>query len=287
MIASLFILMTLIGLAVWLIDFETESTPLDKKQSSFTQTLEKSQESKAEKGKMKLSEENLTQKLPPKTSAILHETIKQAEPKIQQSAKAYRNLGALAFSDNPKAALIAYRRATQLAPDNAEGWNKLGLLLKMTGALEEAVMAYEKVLRLGGIHKNKALLAIAYSNLGLVYKTQGQLEKALECYQKALVINEILGRNTSMSINYGNLGNVYKTLGMLDKGIEFHQKALLIDERLGRKKGMAEDYANLGVVHKLKGNQAETKRYWNMSIELYREINSPTEKLVQSWLDIL
>ena len=283
----------------------------------------------------------------------------------KQAAEAYRNLGALAFLDNTQEALQAYRRATQLDPDDVEGWNQLGHLLKRAGDLDEAISAYSKVLALGETHQDQSEIAIAYSslglayhilgesdkalefhqkslaieenlgdkkglavqyiNLGLVYQSRGELEKAIELYNKSLAITESLGNKEGMAaaysnlglvyqkrdelnkaiefynksltiteklsakegmaINYGNLGTVYKTRGELDKAIGFQKKALTLSEALGYKDGIATACANLGSTYELKDNKVEAKRYYQMSIELFKQLGSPTAQKVQTWLD--
>ena len=182
-----------------------------------------------------------------KAKALFKQETQRVEIAAKQGAEAYRNLGALAFLDNTQEALQAYRRATQLDPDNADGWNRLGHLLRRVGELDEAIITYQTVLTLGEASQDKELLAVAY----------------------------------------GNLGNVYQTRGELDKAIEFYQKSLVINKELGRKEGMASDYANLGNVYKLKGNKTKAKDYYQKSIKLFQYLSSPNEKLVQGWLDSL
>ena len=259
--------------------------------------------------------------------SLFAKTAEKAEQQAKQGAEALRNLGALAFLDNTQEALQAYRRATQLDPDNADGWNQLGSLLLRVGDLTDAIAAYNTVLVLGEKHGDKQEIAVAYGNLGIVYQTRGDLDKAIEFYQKALTLNEDLGSKENMAANYGNLGNVYQTRGDLnkavefhqkalqlheelgrkegmavnygnlglvyntrgdqDKAIEFHQKALQLNEELGHKEGMASDYGNLGIVYKLQGNKTEAKRYYLMSIELFKQLGSPTAKTMQTLLDAL
>ncbi|MCX7108586.1 MAG: tetratricopeptide repeat protein [Proteobacteria bacterium] len=244
--------------------------------------------------------------------ALFIQETQRVELAAKQGAEAYRNLGALAYLDNTQEALQAYRRATQLDPGNADGWNQLGHLLSRVGDLDAAIAAYNTVLALGEKRNDRQEIAAAYGNLGIVYKTRGDLDKAIEFYQKALKLNEDLGSKEGMAANYGNLGNVYqtrgeldkaiefhqkalklnedlgskegmaaaygnlgvvyKTRGDLDKAIEFHQKALKLDEELGRKEGMANQYGNLGNVYKLKGNKTEAKRYYRMSIKLFKSL---------------
>ena len=259
--------------------------------------------------------------------SLFANAAEKAEKQAKQGAEAYRNLGALAFLDNTQEALQAYRRATQLDPGNADGWNQLGGLFFRVGDLNEAIAAYNTVLALGEQHDDKDEIAVGYGNLGNVYLTHGDVDKALEVYQKALRLDEALGDKEGMARNYGNLGNVYLQRGDMDKAIEFYQNALKLDEELGSKvgiaiiygnlgivygmrgdlglaiefyqkalklhealgskEGMASIYANLGKIYQLKGNKTEAKRYYLMSIKLFKQIGSPNEKTVQTWLDAL
>jgi len=179
--------------------------------------------------------------------SLFAKTAEKAEQQAKQGAEAYRNLGALAYLDNTQEALQAYRRATQLDPGNADGWNMSGLLLARVGDLTEAMAAYNTVLALGEQHGDKEEIAWSFCNFG----------------------------------------NVYQMRGDLDKAIEFYQKALKLNEALGSKEGMANNYANLGNVNKLKGNKTEAKRYYLTSLNLYKQIGSLDEKTVQALLDAL
>ena len=111
----------------------------------------------------------------------------------------------------------AYRRATQLDPGNADGWNQLGHLLTRVGDLDAAMAAYNTVLSLGEQHNEQQDIAAAYGNLGIVYQTRGDLDQAIDFYLKALKLDEALGNKEGMANQYGNLGIVYKTRGELDK----------------------------------------------------------------------
>ena len=84
------------------------------------------------------------------------------EQQAQQTAQAYRNLGALAFLDNTQEALQAYRRATLLDPDKADGWNQLGHLLMRVSDLNEAITAYNTVITLGKQHGDNQEIAWGY-----------------------------------------------------------------------------------------------------------------------------
>ncbi|MCW5205873.1 tetratricopeptide repeat protein [Desulfobulbus sp. F5] len=204
--------------------------------------------------------------------AIFAEVLRSKEAEGKQANKeaaaAAMHLGALAFMNNPKEALIAYQKAVELDPDNAEGWNQLGHLFHRTGELAQAEDAYRKVLALVETSKDRAWQAIAYGNLGIVYKTRGDLAQAEEMHSKALALNEALGHKEYMAANYGNLGTVYGTRGELDKAEEMLRKALALDEALGRKEGIAADYGNLGLVYAQRGELDKAEEMYRKSLEI-------------------
>ncbi len=221
--------------------------------------------------------------------AIFAEVLqtKEAEGKNanKEAAAAARHLGALAYMNNPKEALNAYRKAVELDPDNAEGWNQLGILLDRTGEITQAEEAYRKVLTLGEAHQNKEEQAWAYLNLGNVYYTHGDLDKAEEMYRKALELDEALGRKEGMAANYGNLGLVYKTRGELDRAEEMHRKSLYLNQALSSKEGMAQNYCNLGIVYKTRGELDRAEEMHRKSLYLNQALSSK-EGMAQNYCNL-
>jgi len=199
-------------------------------------------------------------------------TTQQGELQAQQTAEAYRNLGALTFGDNTDESLKAYRRATELDPDNADGWNQLGILFLRIGELDNAIHAYNQVLKVGENHQDQQETAVAYGNLGNVYRTKGDLDQALAFYQKALKLNEEIGRKEINASIYGNLGIVYQIKGDLDQALAFYQKSLEITEALGIKETTARQYGNLGNVYHTKGDLDQALAFYQKGLEIDKEL---------------
>ena len=65
-----------------------------------------------------------------------------------RAAERYRQIGALAFLDDTKAAMDAYSKAVELDPDYPHGWNELGRLQHRSGKLQAAIRSYERALAL-------------------------------------------------------------------------------------------------------------------------------------------
>jgi tetratricopeptide (TPR) repeat protein len=236
--------------------------------------------------------------------ALFEKETQRVELAAKQGAEAYRNLGALAFLDNTQEALQAYRRATELDPDNADSWNELGHLFRRVGELDQAIAAYQTVLRLGDQQKiglvyvslgnayrtrgewekainfyNEALKEggidesiNVYGNLGIVYQNRGELYKAIDMYNKALTISQERHIKIGMAINYESLGNVYRILGKLNQAFEMQRKALAISESLNDNIGLSEDYSNLGRLYYTSGD-------FNKAIDFYKKSLDIKEKL--------
>lgn len=177
------------------------------------------------------------------------ETARGAASK--EEAALYRQRGALAFLDDTYEALQHYTKATDLNPEDAEGWTERGHLQLRVGDLAGAQSSFERVLRLGEHDKNPTLIAVAAGNLGLVYFTRGDFETAEAMHKKALALCEHLGRKAAMAVAYGNLGNVYLTRGNLDGAEAMYKRALAIDQALGA--SVATHYGNLGIVYRTRG----------------------------------
>jgi tetratricopeptide (TPR) repeat protein len=230
--------------------YQIDSRAKDEHIKALTQAiseLSKGQDILGSKKQIEAAMTALAQGNTEKAKQLFSKAAKKGEQYAQQTAKAYRNLGAIAFLDDTQEATQAYQRATKLDPNDLISWNQLGHLLKRTGKLNQAISAYNKILTLGGNNQDKKAIAIAYGNLGVVYQAQGELDKA----------------------------------------IEFYQKALTIDEALGRKKGIAIAYSNLGYVYQTQGNPAKAKHYWKMSIIIFKELDSPTAQKIESLLNKL
>ena len=190
----------------------------------------------------------------------------------REAATAARHLGALAFlaflHNTPKA-LNAYRRATQLDPNNASGWNQLGHLLRREGLLEQAEAAYQRVLALSSTEE---MVASAYANLGIVYRNSYKLAQAEAMHRKSLALNETLGRKAGMASAYTNLGVVYEFRGEPAQAEAMYRKSLAIDEALGRQEGMASAYTILGNLYQTRGELAQAEAMYRKGLAIKKAL---------------
>jgi len=117
--------------------------------------------------------------------------------------------------------LQAAQRATELIPEHADSWYRLGAALYLLDQFEEAIAAFQKAITLDVTYANP------WTGLGRVYHAQDRYEQAIEVYQKAIDLD-----NTSAH-SWNGLGDVYRALGRYDEANEAYQKAINLPDDSG------------------------------------------------------
>ena len=92
----------------------------------------------------------------------------------------------------------------------------MGVVFQDQGKLDEAIKAYEKVLKI------QPGFADPYYNMGVVFQDQGKLNEAIEAYKKAIQMNP------KYAEAYYNMGIVFKDKGKLDNAIDAFKKSISI-----------------------------------------------------------
>ncbi|WP_417910398.1 tetratricopeptide repeat protein [Candidatus Electronema sp. PJ] len=214
-----------------------------------------------------------------KAQAIFAEVLRSKEAEGRQANKeaaaAARHLGALASITKPKEALLAYQKAVELDPDNADGWKQLGDLLLYrteTRELAQAEEAFRKVLSLGEAQQNKKWQAAALNNLGRLAQMRGELDKAEEMLKKGLEMSEALGFKEGMAASYSTLGFVAYHRDELDKAEEMYRKSLALCEALGFKECIETEYLRLCLVYNARGELDKAEEMCRKSIDIVESL---------------
>ena len=95
-------------------------------------------------------------------------------------------------------AKISFKRTIELAPDFTEAYLGLGVVTDHLKLYEEAIPAYEHVLKLSPQH------SAAANNLATLYRDQGRIEEAITLYRQAIsnVKDPVIHSNLLLCLNY-------------------------------------------------------------------------------------
>ncbi len=167
--------------------------------------------------------------LPQKTINQLLRLRKQGKPmKVVQQAKLlmrqYKrsfllwNILGASYKDLTQfdEAIKAFKKAIELNPFDADGFNNIGVAFQEKGNLEKAIEAFKKAISLNPNHFE------SHYNLGNSLNRQGKRDDAIKSFKKAISINPNYFKA------YNNLGNALKNQNKLDEAIKSYSKALSI-----------------------------------------------------------
>ena len=125
---------------------------------------------------------------------------------------------AVQFADKKQydAAIPAWKKALELAPEDPRGHNNLGVALVESGRFDEAIVEYRRSIEL---NPNSSQ---THNNLGSALAEKGDMEDALPEFQKAVQLNP---DNAAAHINLGNAlatetGRLEEAIGELTQGVE-------------------------------------------------------------------
>jgi predicted O-linked N-acetylglucosamine transferase (SPINDLY family) len=174
----------------------------------------------------------------------------------------WKVLGAIYQRQNrKKEALNANKKALNIAPNNAEILNNLGVTLSGLKEYKKAEEYFSKALLINSNY------AEAYYNIANTLKKLGRLDQAEKNYYKAINLKP------NFVLAYNNLGSTLKKLGRLDEAVTILNKALEL------KPDYADAYNNLGGVLLSKGLLNAAIKIFNHAISFYKK-NRHNDKLV-------
>jgi protein O-GlcNAc transferase len=116
-----------------------------------------------------------------KQATIMYKRVLEVETNPEIRAQVYNNLGiALQNLNKLDEAIVSYRNALSLKPEDAATHSNLGIALQNQEKLDEAITSYKNALKLDPD------IAAIHSNLGNSLRKQGKLSEAIASYENAL-----------------------------------------------------------------------------------------------------
>ncbi len=146
------------------------------------------------------------------TAILSYKSALQLNPDNDHAQHGLGN--ALRIQGDLSAALPYIQQAIIMQPEIAEYHNTLGMLFQQKGEFEKAITFHKRAINLD------AKYAAAYCNLGVALKNLSRTEEAIAAYQQALKINP------NMPEVHNNLGNLLRIMGDITKAKASLKKAL-------------------------------------------------------------
>ena len=172
--------------------------------------------------------------------AVAEEKTAVVDRDRKQAAAAWRHLGAIAGLADPAQARLAYAKAVELDPSDAESQLMHGFLQNDAGQLAAATAAFHQVLALANQGTTEHQLAWARTGNGDVLREQGNLPAALESYRADMAIAKRLAEadpanaqwQRDLSVSNERIGDVLRDQGDLPAALESFRTSMALRQPL-------------------------------------------------------
>ena len=183
-------------------------------------------------------------------------SYRQILQRDSRDVEALRNLGALLYQQRSYGeAVKSFRKAAQCMPDSPEAFRELARALTASNALQSAVLAYQKSLRLASDpqthyelasvldslgrrdeaikHYRRAIdlqpdLAQAHNDLGVLLAKHLESDEALKHFARATELDP------GLADAHSNLGSLLVDQGNIQDAVKAFEKAILLDPKHGK-----------------------------------------------------
>jgi len=145
-------------------------------------------------------------------------------------------------------AIVEWKKALPMSPDDAKANNNFGVALAGAGAFDEAIARYQKALL---VHPESAQV---HNNMGRALTAEGKLDEAIAQYQEAMAANP-----DSAEV-HNNLGFALLRKGGLDEAVAHFERALALDSEF------SEAHYNLGFALVQKGKLDEAITHYQKAV---------------------
>jgi tetratricopeptide (TPR) repeat protein len=193
-------------------------------------------------------------------------------------------------TDAIKTALDYNQRALELAEsvDNPSvhikrsinvALNGIGNLYQTLEQYDQAIVQFERALKLEEELGNKLGLAINHQNIGNCLEEKGDLESALENYRKSLAYNEEIGSEYGTIICKNSLAQIYLKQDMPYAALVLLEPLLEASQRIGDFFITASIFINTGWAHTKLGNFDQAHDFITKGLEMAINRNMPSSIL--------
>ncbi|MCK5797976.1 MAG: tetratricopeptide repeat protein, partial [Deltaproteobacteria bacterium] len=151
-------------------------------------------------------------------------------------------------------------------------WHDLGSVYQHRGDFDNALDAFERMVRLGWVVASRPKAAVAFNKMGRVWRQKGNLNLALEYLQRSLEMFREAGDDRGVATSLDDIGQVQWMLGRYAPALDQSAEALEMRRQAGDKRSIAVSLSNIGNIEKDRGLFDEAQSCYSEALSLREEI---------------
>jgi tetratricopeptide (TPR) repeat protein len=147
-------------------------------------------------------------------------------------------------------------------------WHDLGSVFQLKGENDNALGAFERMLRLAWVVASRTKAAVAFNKMGRIHRQKGDLPIALEYLERGLELFQQAGDVRGIAGSLDDIGQVLWLLSRYDEALDRSAAALETRRRLGDKRSIATSLVNIGHIERHRGLFDEAEACYREALEL-------------------
>lgn len=195
----------------------------------------------------------------------------------------YNELGFLYRVANNKKAKAYIDTAISIAKKTKDSvglcgaYNRMGLVYKATGRVNEAIEYYKKSIEIARRIKDFGRIADVYNNMGNLYRMQGNYTLAIESLLEALKMRELERDTFGIGAAYNNIAYTYADQENFDKAIENNGKAIEYFIAAKDSFELSRAYGFLGYVYYATDKFEDALKYNKLALSIFEKFGDKAE----------
>ncbi len=174
--------------------------------------------------------------------------------------------------------LIDYQEKYRLEPLKTTPYDQIGNNLKFYKKYDEALAYYNKSVAISTRDKNFIDVAIGENHIGNVYDDMGKIEQAIVHYQRGLKIAEKEGYKQLQVDFLTNLGRMYEQVNDFEKAEKYLRKSETICIELKSDGSLRIVYQNMGKLYFSQKKYVQAEQYYLKAFGLSKTIEDPEDR---------
>ncbi|MCF8308054.1 MAG: sensor histidine kinase [Bacteroidales bacterium] len=153
-------------------------------------------------------------------------------------------------------------------------YNNIGMIYTELDDFENALLIFNKALKINKKLNDTLTRAAIYSNMGDVFKKQDKVDKAFNYYNRSLKLKKSKEDSYGLSLTYVELTKLLIDQDSLNAAKEALKKCFEYSDKAGNKSQVAEAYLLTVDLYEKKGETKRPIRYSRMALNLAQKIKS-------------
>jgi tetratricopeptide (TPR) repeat protein len=192
----------------------------------------------------------------------------------------------LAMLGRGEEALVHFQKMLRLAyrldlkAKGGAAHNRIGRLYRDAGKLDDCMRHLGTALALFEAAGDEKGIAASFDDIGKTHWLRGAYETALRFLQDGLVRREAQGDKRSIALSWNNIGLVFQDSGQYKAAYDALMRARDLRREAGDLPGLVVTLNNLGTIHSDRGEDHEAITIWKQALELAQEVGDRRRQAV-------